>query len=65
MIKTVIRLENNMVMVFDNKGEQIPEYQGNYEKRKEEILQSAPADALFAHGFTEAGEPIRVPREKW
>jgi len=31
MIKTVIRCQNDMVMVFDKKGEQIPEYQGQYE----------------------------------
>lgn len=65
MIKTVIRLKNNMVMVFDKKGEQIPEYQGSYEKLKEEILQNASPDAFFAHGFSEVGEPIRVLREKW
>jgi len=65
MIKAVIKLKNNMVMVFDKKGEQIPEYQGSYEKLKKEILHHAPLDALFAHGFSEAGEPIRVLREKW
>jgi hypothetical protein len=65
MIKTVIKFRNNMVMVLDKKGEQIPEYQGSYEKMKKEILQEAPPDTLFAHGFTEAGEPIRVQREKW
>jgi len=65
MIKTVIKFRNNMVMVFDKKGEQIPEYQGSYEKLKKEILHDAPPNALFAHGFSEAGEPIRVLREKW
>ncbi|MFC1897576.1 hypothetical protein ACFLX8_03310 [Chloroflexota bacterium] len=32
MIKTVIRFRNNMVMVFDKRGEQIPKYQGDAEK---------------------------------
>ena len=32
MIKTVFRFRNNMVMVFDKWGEQIPKYQGQYEK---------------------------------
>ena len=38
MIKTVIRSQNSMIMVFDKKGEQIPEYQGQYEDVKEKIL---------------------------
>ena len=28
MIKSVIKTPNNMVIVFDENGEQIPEYQG-------------------------------------
>ncbi|MBA7689341.1 hypothetical protein ES703_97847 [subsurface metagenome] len=56
MIKTVFRFRNNMVMVFDKWGEQIPEYQGQYEKVKESI---------FALGFTDAGELREVPREEW
>jgi len=47
MIKTVIRSRNNMVMVFDNKGEQIPEYQGYYEDVKEKILADAPEGYSF------------------
>ena len=30
MMKTVIRLGNDMVIVFDDAGEQMPEYQGQY-----------------------------------
>ena len=41
MIKTAVRFGNNMVMVFDKMGEQIPEYQGQYEKVKENILGGA------------------------
>jgi len=65
MIKTVMRFRNNMVMVFDKRGEQIPEYQGQYEKVKESILADALPDTIFALGFTDAGELREVPREEW
>jgi len=65
MIKTVIRFRNKMVMVFDKWGEQIPKYQGQYEKVKGSILENAPPDTIFALGFTDAGELREVPREEW
>jgi len=65
MIKTAIRFKNNMVMVFDKTGEQIPEYQGQYEKVKQSILGDALPDTIFALGFTDAGELRKVPREGW
>ncbi|MBA7706816.1 hypothetical protein ES703_115673 [subsurface metagenome] len=65
MIKTVMRFRNNMVMVFDKWGEQIPKYQGQYEKVKESILGDALPDTIFALGFTDAGELREVPREEW
>ena len=65
MIKTVFRFRNNMVMVFDKWGEQIPKYQGQYEKVKESILEDALPDTIFALGFTDAGELREVPREEW
>ena len=65
MIKTAIRLKNDMVMVFDESGEEIPEYQGQYEDVKESILKDAPADAVFAHGFTNSGKLQEVAREEW
>ena len=65
MIKIVHRLTNNMVMVFDEEGELIPEYQGQYEEVKESILKDAPPDAVFTHGFTNAGESRKIPREEW
>ncbi|GAI18326.1 unnamed protein product, partial [marine sediment metagenome] len=51
--------------VFDKEGEQIPKYQGQYEEIKESILKDAPPDTIFAHGFTDAGELLKVPREEW
>ncbi len=65
MIKTVLRFRNNMVMVFDKRGEQIPKYQGQYEKVKQSILGDALSDTIFALGFTDAGELREVPREEW
>jgi len=65
MIKTVIRFKSNMVMVFDKRGEQIPKYQGQYEKVKQSILGNALPDTIFALGFTDAGELRKVPREGW
>jgi len=65
MIKTVMRFRNNMVMVFDKWGEQIPKYQGQYEKVKESILEDALPDTIFTLGFTDAGELREVPREEW
>ncbi len=65
MIKTAIRFRNNMVMVFDKEGKQIPKYQGQYEKVKESILRDASPDTIFTLGFTDAGELRKIPREEW
>ena len=65
MIRTVIRCPNNMVMVFDRRGKQIPAYQSQYQKVKESILRDAPPDAVFAHGFTPAGKPREISSEEW
>ena len=65
MIKTVIRLQNDMVMVFDADGEQIPEYQGQYEDVKGKILRDATPDAVFAHGFSIIIEPEIMLRKEW
>lgn len=62
MIKTVIKAENGMVMIFNENGEQIPEYQGPYPLVKESILKDAPPDAVFAYGVNNTDV---VPREKW
>ena len=65
MIKTVIRCPDNMVMVFDNKGEQIPEYQAQYEEIKGSILKDAPLDAVFGYLHDSQSELRKVPREEW
>ncbi len=65
MIKTVIRAQNNMVMVFDEKEEQIPEYQGQYEEVRESILRDAPPHAVFGYFPNYEPELQIVPREEW
>ncbi len=65
MIKNVIRMSNNMVMVFDDKGEQMPEYQGQYADVKGIILADAPAEAVFNHWFGNAPEPEAVSGKSW
>lgn len=65
MINKIIRLRNNLVMVFDEQGEQLPEYQGLYRDVKEKILASAPEGAIFNHWFGHTTKPDIVPNEKW
>ena len=65
MIKTAFRFQNNMVMVFDKNGEQIPIYQGQYEKVKGSILRDASPEVIFAHSLTDSGALRKVPEEEW
>lgn len=62
MIKSVLKIENGMVLVFDENDEQIPEYQGLYEKVRGKILADAPLDAIFGHIVTGLKA---VTREEW
>ena len=64
-IKTVIRCSNDMVIVFDKRGEQIPEYQGRYQKVKESILRDAPNDAVFGRFPDCESELAIIPRQEW
>ena len=65
MIKSAIKTPNNMVMVFDENGEQIPEYQGDYEEVRENILRDAPLTAVFAYWLNHADEPRSISKEDW
>ena len=65
MIKTVIRLRNDLVLVFDTEGEQVPEYQGQYEDVKERILRSTSPGTVFKHWFGYSLEPEILPRTNW
>jgi len=65
MIKSVIKCPNNMVMVFDEDEEQIPQYQGRYEEVKGSILNDAPLGAIFGHWIDYEADIRTVPRQEW
>ena len=65
MIKTAIRFGKYMVMVFDAMGEQLPQYQGRYERVHQDIMRDASAETVFALGFTADGQLRQVPRAEW
>ena len=65
VIRSVIKAENGMVLVFDDEGEQIPEYQGQYAKVKPWILRDALPNAVFSHALDNDSELKTVPREEW
>jgi hypothetical protein len=63
MIKTVIRIENDMVMVFDESGEELPEYQGNFTSVKDKIIADAQEESVFNHWFGYSQKPHVLRRE--
>ncbi len=65
MIKSVVRCPNNMVVVFDEDDEQVPEYQGIYEEVKERVLRDAPPETLFGLWFDYETDIRTVSREEW
>jgi hypothetical protein len=65
MIDKIVRLKNNLVMVFDENGEQLPEYQGLYYDVRAKILAYAPSCAVFNHWFGYNLKPQAVPPEEW
>ncbi len=65
MIRTVIRLKNDMVMVFDDSGEQLTAYQGQYDSVRAKIVQDAPLEAVFLCWFGSNSIPITVSKEEW
>ena len=65
MITSVIRTPNNMVLVFDENGEQIPEYQGQYDDVKKRILKLVPPETLFGHWLDYQTDIQTVSREEW
>ena len=65
MIKTVVRMKNDLVMVFDGRGEQMPAYQGKYGEVRDKVVQDAPQDAVLLHWFGSDPIPKTVSREEW
>jgi CheY-like chemotaxis protein len=64
-IRTAIRFPSDMVVVFDGRGSQIPEYQGQYEEKKRSILRDAPRGAIFGYLFDYGAEFQVVSRKEW
>lgn len=65
MIKTVIRAANDMVIVFDEQGRQLPGYQGQYEDVKKRILADAWDKTGFIHWFGVSPAPEVVSKVDW
>jgi hypothetical protein len=65
MIKTVIRLKNDMVLVFNENGEQLPEYQGYYKSVKDKIIADAPVGSVFNHWFGHSKKPKATSMKAW
>lgn len=65
MIKSVIRCRNDMVIVFDEKGKQVSEYQGYYNDVREKILKNTPPDTHFSREYEGESDLIHIPREEW
>jgi hypothetical protein len=65
MIKSVIRCPNDMVLVFDDDEEQVPEYQGWYQQVRELILRDAPPGTIFGYWFNYESDVATLPREEW
>jgi hypothetical protein len=64
MINLVQLWSNGMVMVFDNSGQQMPDYQGRFLDRREAILRDAPPKAMFAIGTWGEGT-VPMTREQF
>ena len=65
MIKTVIRCIDDTVMAFDEDGELMTEFVGNYLYLRRNILEEAPADTIFSYYYEYESALMYTPREAW
>ena len=65
MIKTVIRIKNDMVLVFDEHGNEMPDYQGFYDDVKDMVLADAVPGSVFNHWFGYSLKPELVGPDIW
>ncbi len=65
MIKTVIRIKNDMVMVFDENGEEMTSYQGYYDDVKDKIMADVRPGSVFNHWFGYSLKPVVVGLDCW
>ena len=62
MIKSVVKTDRGTVMVFDERGRQMSEYEGDYQKVRERILEDASPDTLFYH---DDGRRLNAVSREW
>lgn len=61
-IDIVVRCQNGVVMVFDSKGNQIPEYQGQWSEMKTKIMDAITLKTRFSFAdFTRGTMDENVP----
>lgn len=65
MMKTVIRTATDMVIAFDEQGNQMPEYQGWYEDVKRKIMADFGTGAVYIHWFGVSTKPDTVLLTNW
>jgi hypothetical protein len=65
MIKTVIRAANDMVITFDEQGNQLTEYQGRYEDVKKKILADTGTESAFINWFGVSPKADIVEKVDW
>jgi hypothetical protein len=63
-IAHVYRFQNDMVLVFDESGAQMPEYNGPYDQQKAKVLRDAPSTARFWRGVWRMSAE-EVDRDNW
>lgn len=63
-VKSAIRWQNDMVMVFGADGQQIPDLQGRYEHVYSAVLAAADDATVFKHGAWRDWL-VEVERDRW
>jgi hypothetical protein len=64
MIRDVYAFQNGMCMVFDEKGQQMPDYQGPTDEVRDKILADATPETIF-HSAVWGGSDRIVSRKQW
>jgi len=65
MIAKAIHWSNGTVMVFDERGNQLPEHQGLYTNVRQSVLDNAPDNCVFMNGYWDGGRLEMVDRDSW
>jgi sRNA-binding protein len=65
MMKKVVRTNRNMVFVFDENGEEMPQYQGTYQDVRDRVMGDARVDTIFTHWYGTSAEPKDIAMESW